>query len=60
NDIGVLSIPAKHKQEYNTLMLNFYETLEADEVIKFLLEKCITFFDGYNYKSYKELFKNGN
>ncbi|HBF6131839.1 TPA: hypothetical protein KOS39_003816, partial [Clostridioides difficile] len=46
--------------EYNTLMLNFYETLEADEVIKFLLEKCITFFDGYNYKSYKELFKNGN
>lgn len=41
-------------------MLNFYEILEGDEVIKFLLEKCIIFFDEYNYKLYKELFKNGN
>ena len=41
--------------EYNKLMLDFYETLEADEVIKFILEKCITFFDGFNYKKYNEL-----
>jgi len=54
-NIGVFSIPAKYKQVYNTLMLNFYETLEADEVIKFFLEKCITFFDGFNYKNYSEL-----
>ncbi|EOR19890.1 hypothetical protein A500_19624 [Clostridium sartagoforme AAU1] len=32
-------------------MLDFYETLEADEVIKFILEKCITFFHGFNYKN---------
>ena len=55
NDIGVLSIPARYKVEYNKLMLDFYETLEADEVIKFILEKCITFFDGFNYKKYNEL-----
>lgn len=56
NSIGVLSIPARYKHEYNTLMLEFYETLKADNIIKFLLEKCITFFDEYNYKTYKELF----
>ena len=55
NDIGVLSIPARYKVEYNKLMLDFYETLEADEVIKFILEKCIMFFDGFNYKKYNEL-----
>ena len=55
NLIGVLSIPARYKVEYNKLMLDFYETLEADEVIKFILEKCITFFDGFNYKKYNEL-----
>lgn len=55
NDIGVLSIPARHKVEYNKLMLDFYETLEADEVIKFILDKCITFFDEFNYKKYNEL-----
>ena len=56
NNVGVLSIPARYKHEYNSLMLEFYETLEADNIIKFLLEKCITFFDGLNYKTYKELF----
>lgn len=55
NDIGVLSIPARYKQEYNTLMLDFYETLEADKVIGFLVEKCITYFSGYNYKTYDEI-----
>ena len=47
--IGVLSIPARHKYEYNELMLNFYETLEADDVIEFILTKCITYFDGNKY-----------
>lgn len=55
NDIGVLSIPARHKVEYNKLMLDFYETLEADEVIAFLIERCITVFDEFNYKKYSEL-----
>lgn len=55
NNIGVLSIPAKYKQEYNTLMLKFYETLDADYVIGFLVEKCITYFSGYDYKTYNEL-----
>ena len=55
NNIGVLSVPARYKIEYNKLMLDFYETLEADEVIKFMLDKCITFFDGFNYKKYNEI-----
>ena len=37
---------------YNKLMLDFYKTLEADQVIKFILEKFITFFDGFNYKKF--------
>ncbi|MGL6105111.1 Fic family protein [Romboutsia sp.] len=55
NDIGVLSISARNKQEYNTLMLEFYETLNADSIIKFLVEKCVTYFSGYNYKTYSEI-----
>ena len=61
NDIGVLSIPARYKVEYNKLMLDFYETLEADEVIKVYIRKE-TFFDGFNnvfmdltIKKYNEL-----
>lgn len=57
NDIGVLSISARDKQEYNTLMLEFYETLNADNIIKFLVEKCITYFSGYNYQTYNEIIK---
>lgn len=55
NDIGVLSISARDKQEYNTLMLEFYETMNADKVIKFLVEKCVIYFSGYNYKTYSEI-----
>lgn len=57
NDIGVLSISARDKQEYNTLMLEFYETLNADNIIKFLVEKCITYFSGYNYQTYNQIIK---
>lgn len=55
NNIGVISIPARYKVEYNKLMLDFYETLEADKVIEFLTEKCITFFDKFDYKKYSEI-----
>ena len=55
NNIGVISIPARYKVEYNKLMLDFYETLEADKVIEFLTEKCITFFDKFDYKNYSEI-----
>lgn len=55
NNIGVLSIPARYKIEYNQLMLEFYETLVADDIIEFLLENCITFFDEFNFKKYSEL-----
>lgn len=55
NNLGVLSIPARFKTEYNKLILDFYETLEADNVIEFIVKNCITFFDGYNYKKYIEL-----
>ncbi|CEK34613.1 Fic/Doc-related protein [[Clostridium] sordellii] len=56
NNLGVMYIPSEYKKEYDSLMIQFCNTLEADNIIKFLLEKCITFFDGLNYKTYKELF----
>ncbi|MGL6106114.1 Fic family protein [Romboutsia sp.] len=55
NKIGVLSVSARLKHEYNSLMLEFYETLEADKVIEFLVEKCTTYFNGFDYMSYDKI-----
>lgn len=38
---GILNIKAKDKLEFNTLMVEFYDTLEADNICEFLYNKCI-------------------
>lgn len=38
---GILNIKAKDKLEFNTLMVEFYDTLEADNICGFLYNKCI-------------------
>lgn len=39
--IGVFNIRADDIQEFNSKMLDFYETQQADEIALFLSEKCI-------------------
>jgi hypothetical protein len=40
---GVFNIGAKHIQEFNTLMVDFYETRQADNIVAFLAEKCVRY-----------------
>lgn len=42
---GVFNISAKNILEFNTLMINFYETRQADNIAAFLAEKCIKYID---------------
>ncbi len=39
--IGVFNIRARDILEFNTLMLNFYDSLNADNIVKFLADKAI-------------------
>ncbi len=41
NGQGVLNIKAKDKLEFNTLMVEFYNTRKADNVCDFLYNKCL-------------------
>ena len=41
---GVFNIRAKDILEFNTLMNSFYETAKADEIVKFLADKCIRYY----------------
>lgn len=43
--IGIFNIKAEDILEFNTLMLEFYETKKADNISKFLFEKCISYID---------------
>lgn len=43
--IGVFNIKTKDILEFNTLMLDFYETQLADNIVKFFYEKCIKYID---------------
>ncbi|WP_328812485.1 Fic family protein [Paradesulfitobacterium ferrireducens] len=42
---GVFNIRVKDILEFNTLMLGYYETAQADDIVKFLVEKCIRYYD---------------
>lgn len=44
NGIGVFNIKAKDILEFNTLMIKFYDTQDANEIAKFLSEKAISGF----------------
>jgi len=41
--IGIFNIKTADIQEFNTLMIDFYDSKEADNIIKFIAEKCITY-----------------
>lgn len=41
NGQGVLNIKAKDKLEFNTLMVEFYNTQKADNICDFLYNKCL-------------------
>jgi Fic family protein len=43
--LGVFNIRSKDILEFNTLMIDFYETAQADNIVKFLAEKCIRYYN---------------
>lgn len=42
---GVFNIKAKDILEFNTLMVDFYETAQANSIVKFLSSKCIRYYE---------------
>ena len=45
NGIGVFNIKTNDILEFNTLMIDFYETQNANDIVRFLHQKCIDFSD---------------
>lgn len=43
--LGIFNIKSEDILEFNCLMIDFYETKTADDIIKFLSEKCIGYID---------------
>lgn len=43
--VGILNIKTSDILEFNTLMIDFYDTCEANDIVKFLNEKCITYLE---------------
>jgi Fic family protein len=41
NGQGIFNIKAKDRLEFNTLMVEFYNTREADSIFEFLYEKSL-------------------
>ena len=41
NGQGIFNVKAKDRLEFNTLMVEFYDTMEADNVMKFFYDKCL-------------------
>jgi Fic family protein len=41
NGQGMFNIKVKDRLEFNTLMVQFYNTREADEIFQFLYDKCL-------------------
>ena len=44
---GIISIPVEHKEEFKTLLIEFYETNDNSKVKEFVYNCCI---DGINFK----------
>lgn len=45
NGIGIFNIKTNDILEFNTLMIDFYETKNANNIVRFLHQKCIDFSD---------------
>jgi Fic family protein len=43
--IGIFNIKTQNILEFNTLMIDFYDTRKADNIVKFLVEKCIIYME---------------
>ena len=43
--IGVFNIHRRDILEFNTLMVDFYETQDANAVMPFLAGKCVKYYD---------------
>ncbi len=43
--VGIFNIKTDNILEFNGLMVDFYETQMADDIVKFLYEKCISLID---------------
>jgi Fic family protein len=43
--VGIFNIKTTDILEFNTLMIEFYDTCKADNIVKFLSEKCITYVE---------------
>ncbi len=46
---GVFNIRAGDILEFNTLMVDFYETKQADSIVQFLSQKCIKYIEKQQY-----------
>ena len=43
--VGILNIKTRDILEFNTLMVDFYDTYRANDIVKFLSEKCLTYLE---------------
>lgn len=43
--IGILNIKTRDILEFNTLMIDFYDTQNASDIVQFLAKKCITYLE---------------
>lgn len=43
--VGILNIKTCDILEFNTLMIDFYDTCNANDIVKFLCEKCISYLE---------------
>ena len=41
NGVGIISVPIEHHVEFKTLLVDFYESNKADDVKRFIYDKCI-------------------
>lgn len=46
SDVGIFTIPARRYKDFCALLIKFYDTLEANEILKFMDNYCFCRFDG--------------
>jgi Fic family protein len=50
NGVGIISIPIEYHVEFKTLLVDFYESNKADDIKRFVYDKCI---DGIAFENSK-------
>ena len=41
NGAGIISVPIEHQRDFTTLLIDFYESNNADKIKQFIYDKCI-------------------